>query len=245
MENLELVEPSFLPCTVPVTPLMSSHHTVSKSPPPSTSAAGILTSRCAGCREPALHFTPLSWATGWGSTSATDSVLSNLFYITVQFASEHSDSLRKVWQSLCNSFHDNCAIILRFLLQMTAISSRCAKLLAAAKSIVAFVAKGSKDHVISFLLDELSYIDAIPTQVKKSSSAPFFHVVSGSTTSSSSSHSKAKAECIVHMPPINLSTATSTMPAPSTVSHPTSASSSSNKDRHSTLPPDFYQSPTP
>ena len=79
---------------------------------------------------------------------------------------------------------------------MVAISSRCAKLLAAAKIVVAFMAKGSKEHVISFLLSELSFIDAIPNSVRKSSTCPYFNVVSGST-GSSNSHSRAKSDSTV------------------------------------------------
>ena len=58
------------------------------------------------------------------------------------------------------------------------------------------MAKGSKEHVISFLLSELSFIDAIPNSVRKSSTCPYFNVVSGST-GSSNSHSRAKSDSTV------------------------------------------------
>ena len=112
--------------------------------------------------------------TGWGCHQASELVLNNLLFLTIEHSLEFPLEVEALWGSLCGWTH-NVGYIYSYLLQVIGLGLT-PRLLYYAKSILCYLARTCPSSVIGLLLRELSSVEIISGYLEPISPPPYFQV---------------------------------------------------------------------
>uniref|UniRef100_A0A5S6QGF4 Protein furry-like protein-like n=1 Tax=Trichuris muris TaxID=70415 RepID=A0A5S6QGF4_TRIMR len=112
---------------------------------------------------------------GWGSTQASEMILNNMLYITVQFGNEHPHLLENLWASLVSCWPQNVRIIIRYLSVMLVLAPDT--LLDYAKRIIIYFARVCPERVVNVLTTELETVEIFRNPLERTEVAPYYRWV--------------------------------------------------------------------
>ncbi|KHJ49277.1 hypothetical protein D918_00402 [Trichuris suis] len=112
---------------------------------------------------------------GWGSAQASEMILNNMLYITVQFGNEHPQLLESLWASLVSYWPQNVRIIIRYLSVMSVLAPDT--LLDYAKRIIVYFARVCPERVVNVLTTELETVEIFRNPLERTEVAPYYRWV--------------------------------------------------------------------
>ncbi|XP_012945432.1 protein furry homolog isoform X2 [Aplysia californica] len=121
-------------------------------------------------------FVPPLKGEGWGSTQATEMVLNNLFYITVNFGDEHPLEIEALWAALVSCWPFNLKVIIRYLVIITNIAA--VDLLPYAKRVVTYLGRAKPEKLVDELMNELQTVETLNVNIERTQTPPFYRLCS-------------------------------------------------------------------
>ncbi|EDV24409.1 uncharacterized protein TRIADDRAFT_56185 [Trichoplax adhaerens] len=95
---------------------------------------------------------------GWGSVTATEVVVCNLFHITCKYSDDYARELANLWCALCDAWNGNLRVIKNFfcILAGAGLSN---SLLAQIKTVIMYIGERMPDRVIEELFQDLRLVE--------------------------------------------------------------------------------------
>ncbi|XP_077984034.1 protein furry homolog-like [Glandiceps talaboti] len=112
---------------------------------------------------------------GWGSQEATNIVLNNLFYITVEYGDEHPRELEQLWAALCVCWSYNLKVILNYLMMMAGIPTN-PDILPFVKRVLTYIGRAKPKKLVEEMMHELMSAEIVNSTVEKLDEAPYFRL---------------------------------------------------------------------
>lgn len=109
---------------------------------------------------------------GYGCVSATQMILTNLFYLTSKYSDEHSRDLELLWAILVSTWSHNLKIIIRFLfIIITLAPYEC---IVYAKKICTYLSKSCPQRLLEELISEIDSVESFCSLVQKTLHPPYY-----------------------------------------------------------------------
>ncbi|XP_064619246.1 protein furry-like isoform X4 [Lineus longissimus] len=113
---------------------------------------------------------------GWGSTQATEMVLTNLFFATVKFGDDHQKAFEVLWSALVACWPLNLKVIIRYLIIVTGMAPQ--DLMPYARRVVMYLGRAKPERLVDELMNEMQTVETLSYNIERTHTPPFYRLTS-------------------------------------------------------------------
>jgi hypothetical protein len=113
---------------------------------------------------------------GWGSTQATEMVLTNLLFATVKFGDDHPKAFEVLWSALVACWPLNLKVIIRYLIIVTGMAPQ--DLLPYSCRAVMYLGRAKPERLVDEMMNEMQTVETLSYNIERTHTPPFYRLTS-------------------------------------------------------------------